>query len=33
MPGFFHDLAHGGVARRFAVIELAFGKHPFVALA
>ena len=33
MPGFFHYLAQGGVARRFAVIELALGKDPFVALA
>ena len=33
MSGFFQDLALGGVARRFAVVELAFGKDPFVALA
>ncbi len=33
MPGFFQHLALGGVPRRFAVVELALGKNPFVALA
>jgi hypothetical protein len=33
MPGFLHHLAHGGVARCFAVIELALGQDPFIALA
>ncbi len=33
MSGFLQYLALGGVARRFAVIEFAFGQDPFVALA
>ena len=33
MTGFFQHLALGGIARRFAVVELAFGKNPFIALA
>ena len=33
VAGFFHHLAFGGRARRLAVVELALGQNPFVALA
>ena len=33
VPGFFQHLALGGIARRFAGIQLALGKHPLIALA
>jgi hypothetical protein len=33
MPGLFKHLALGGVPRRFAIVEFALGKNPFVALA
>jgi len=32
MPGFLQHFASAAAARRFAVIELAFGKHPFLRL-
>jgi hypothetical protein len=33
MPGLFIDLAFGRRPRRLAIVELALGQHPFIALA